>query len=240
MDKSENSKSVNFYEIIYMRIGLFGGTFNPIHKGHLHAVKKVQDIFAFDDIYIIPSALPPHKELSDMVHAEDRIEMIRLALTDNPCLMKSITISDVELKRGGPSYTIDTISHFKTILANKTRFYFILGIDAFLEIDTWKSYMQLFDLVSFIVMTRPGFGDSATIGNKLEQYIKSTISDKYRFSISDLSYRHVEKKPVFISDVKTEDISSSMIRKFVRQGKNNDAFLHANVNNYIKNKGLYL
>ena len=225
-----------------MRIGLFGGTFNPIHLGHLHAVKKIQDIFRFDKIYLIPSASPPHKELSEVVRAKNRMEMIQLALAEKSFFLKAITASNVELKRAGASYTIDTVSYFRSILPDKTRFYFILGIDAFLEIDTWKSYIQLFDLVSFIVMTRNDSvnKDVSDMEDRLKKYIKSTISDSYRFSPEDSLFFHTEKKPVFITDVEPKKISSTMIRELIRQKKSINNFLPENVKNYIRDKGLYL
>ena len=226
---------------VSMRIGLFGGTFNPIHWGHLHAVKKIQDIFSFDKIYLIPSASPPHKELSEVVRAKNRMEMIQLALADKSFLT-SITASNVEIERGGASYTIDTVSYFKSILPDKTRFYFILGIDAFLEIDTWKSYIQLFDLLSFIVMTRTDSvnKDVSNMEERLKKYIKSTISDSYRFSRKDSLFFHTEKKPVFITDVEPKNISSTMIRELIKQKKSINNFLPGNVKNYIRDKGLYL
>ena len=139
-----------------MHVGLFGGTFNPIHNGHLKAIEEVLKGFSLDKSYLIPSAIPPHKEQRNLVDAKDRMEMIRLAVATCPALMESVTVSDVELKRKGPSYTIDTVCHFKSILPKDSRLYLILGLDAFLEIDTWKSYTNLFMLTSFIVIPRPG------------------------------------------------------------------------------------
>ena len=92
-----------------MRIGLFGGTFNPIHYGHLRAAKEVCEGFELEKLYFIPSALPPHKDIQEVVSAVDRLEMTRLAIADNP----EFILSDVELKRPGLSYTIDTVKHFQ-------------------------------------------------------------------------------------------------------------------------------
>ncbi|MBU4209797.1 MAG: nicotinate (nicotinamide) nucleotide adenylyltransferase, partial [Proteobacteria bacterium] len=146
-------------------IGLFGGTFNPIHVGHLRAIQDVQNRFALDKCYLIPAALPPHKEPGDVVDAKYRLEMIRLAVSEYSDRLNSVIISDVELKRSGPSYTVDTVNHFKSILPYNSRLYFILGIDAFLEIDTWKSYSDLFYLTAFIVMARPRGVDTEGSGN---------------------------------------------------------------------------
>jgi len=165
-----------------MRIGLFGGTFNPIHLGHIQVVHEVQEGFALERIILIPSALPPHKEPGGVADARDRMEMIRLAIAD----YQNFTVSDVELKRSGPSYTIDTVRHFKAALPEDYALYLILGLDAFLEIDTWKSYTDLFLMVPFIVMARTDAGDSDTVlrWQTLEAYLKSRITEGYQFSAS--------------------------------------------------------
>lgn len=225
-----------------MRIGLFGGTFNPVHNGHLKAVYEVQKRFALDKSYIIPSAIPPHKEQDGVVDAKDRIEMIRLAVSSSPDIMKSVVISDVELKRSGPSYTIDTVFHFKSILPEDSRIYFILGLDAFLEIDTWKSYMDLFLLTSFIVITRfPAEQNDISIMRKsLENYLQNRISLNYKYSYSQSCYVNDERKPVFFFDVNPLNISSTRIRTLVSMGRSIRLFVPEKVDDLIKTKGLYL
>ena len=228
--------------VFVMRAGLFGGTFNPIHLGHLQAVRKVRDGFGMDKIYIIPSAFPPHKESDGLADVQDRIKMVRLAVSDYPAFMKSVVVSDVELKRSGPSYTIDTVRHFKSILPDDTIFYLIVGIDAFLEINTWKSYMDLFMLIPFIVMTRPcgecnyGSANKKTVGD----YLKSKISAGYSFSFLHSCYVHDEKKPIFIFDVMSMNISSTKIRKLVKQGRIIKSLVPEKVEAFINVRGLYL
>ncbi|RZB30276.1 MAG: nicotinate-nucleotide adenylyltransferase [Desulfobacteraceae bacterium Eth-SRB1] len=225
-----------------MRIGLFGGTFNPVHNGHLKAVYEVQKRFALDKSYIIPSAIPPHKKQDGVVDAKDRIEMIRLAVLNSPDIMESVVISDVELKRSGPSYTIDTVLHFKSILPEDSRIYFILGLDAFLEIDTWKSYMDLFLLTSFIVITRfPAKQNDISIMRKsLENYLQNRISLNYKYSDSESCYVNNERKPVFFFDVNPLNISSTRIRRLISQGRSIRLFVPEKVDDLIKTKGLYL
>lgn len=225
-----------------MRIGLFGGTFNPIHNGHLKAVYEVQKRFALDKSYIIPSAIPPHKEQDCVVDAKDRIEMIRLAVAGSPDTMESVVISDVELKRSGPSYTIDTLFYFKSILPEDSQIYFILGLDAFLEIDTWKSYMDLFLLTSFIVITRfPAKQNDISIMRKsLENYLQNRISLNYKYSDSQSCYVNNERKPVFFFDVNPINISSTRIRRLVSMGRSIRLFVPEKVDDLIKTKGLYL
>ena len=220
-----------------MKIGLFGGTFNPIHQGHLRAALEVQQTFALEKTYLIPSALPPHKEPRGVSDAEDRMEMTRLAVIEYP----GFTVSDIELKRPGPSYTIDTVRGFKSTLPD-AELYFILGIDAFLEIDTWKSYRNLFRVISFIVMSRPddAFANTRMMWDTLEAHLKSSISDGYRFSVSKACFVHDEKQPVFVLDIAALDISSTKIRKRVKEGRSIASLVPESVEDFIKRKGLYL
>ena len=134
-----------------MRIGLFGGTFNPIHNGHLWAALEVKSGFNLDQIYLIPAAVPPHKTPGMVANAADRLRMIHLAIAD----LSGIAVADVELRRPGPSYTIDTVKHFKHTLKKGSRIYLVMGLDAFLEINTWKSYKELLEQIAFIVVARP-------------------------------------------------------------------------------------
>ena len=110
-------------EVYLRRIGLFGGTFDPIHFGHLRAAFEVKEAFALDEICLIPSAIPPHKILSCVSDVRQRLAMIRLALGDDPLF----TVSDIELKREGPSYSVDTVDYFKSIFLDGTRFFFNYG-----------------------------------------------------------------------------------------------------------------
>ncbi len=220
------------------RIGLFGGTFNPIHLGHVQVIREVKTGFGLDKIFIIPSALPPHKKPSGVVDAEDRLEMIRLAFSNDP----NFVVSDVELKRSGPSYTVDTVRHFTFNAPENERFYLIVGLDAFLEVDTWKSYEDLFHLIPFIVMSRTITGKNGTkLGLKsLGNYINSRISKGYTFSPAQSSYIHEKKQPVFIFDVTSVDISSTIIRKHVKNGNSVKHLVPEIIDDYIKAKGLYL
>jgi nicotinate-nucleotide adenylyltransferase len=221
----------------YQCAGLFGGTFDPIHRGHLQVARDVKKHFSLDKIIFIPSAQPPHKPSKIIADAADRIEMTQLAVSMCP----DFVISDIELKRSGPSYTIDTISYFKEFFPKDTRLYFILGFDAFLELDTWKSYKALFDHITFIVMRRPGFGYQSEIENLkiIHTYLKTKISEDYSLSISGLSCIHKDKYPVYLCHVTPVDISSTQIRDLIRKGASIHSLVTENVEQYIKTQGLY-
>ena len=220
------------------RIGLFGGTFNPIHLGHVQVVREVKTGFGLDQILIIPSALPPHKEPDGVVDAENRLEMIRLAFSDDP----NLVISDVELKRSGPSYTIDTVRHFKSISPENTELFLIVGLDAFLEIDTWKSYDDLFLLIPFIVMYRAIHKENSTElkWKSLKNYLQSKISKGYTFSPAQSSFNHDKRQPVCMFNVTPVDISSTAIRKRIKEGRSIKRLVPDIVEDFIKTKGLYL
>jgi nicotinate-nucleotide adenylyltransferase len=219
-------------------IGLFGGTFNPVHLGHVQVIREVKSGFNLDEIMIIPTALPPHKKSENVVDAKDRLEMIRLAFLNDP----DFVISDVELKRSGPSYTIDTVRYFRTILPENTQLYLIMGLDAFLEIDTWKSYKELFLLTPFIIMFRPfGAKDEKSSGwESLGIYLRSRISKGYTFLASQSTYVHDKNQPVFGFDVPPMDISSTTIREHIKKGISIKHLVPEIIDDFIKTKGLYL
>ena len=227
-------------------IGLFGGTFNPIHVGHLRAIQEVQNRFVLDKCYLIPAALPPHKEPGDVIDAKYRLEMIRLAVSEySNGLLNSVIISDIELKRSGPSYTIDTVNYFKSIFPDYSRLYLILGIDAFLEINTWKSYSELFYLTAFIVMTRLGAqeaigAEGALKWKILEDYIKEKISSSYKFSISQSCFVHNKKQTIFFVDIDSLDISSTEIRNLIKNGRSIKFFVPEKVEDFIISNGFYI
>ena len=220
-----------------MRIGLFGGTFNPVHRGHLWAGSEVIKRFNLDQIFLIPAALPPHKTPGLVAKADDRLEMINLAIAD----LSGLTVSDVELNRPGPSYTIDTIRHFKHTLAQDARIYLIMGLDAFLEIHTWKSHQDLLEQIAFIVMARPGenYTDAQQGWKILQIYLKSTLSADCQFDAAHACYTFEEKQPVYICDIKALDISSTKIREKVKKKQTIENFVTPEVADYIRLKGLY-
>ncbi len=220
-----------------MRLGLFGGTFDPIHFGHLRAALEVKEGFDLDQIILIPAALPPHKTPSKVTDAADRLKMAELAIISN----SDFTVSDIELKRSGPSYSIDTINHFKTLTPAGSDIFFISGLDAFLEIDTWKAYTNLLKQVAFIVIARPMLDcqDSSLRWKRLEDFLISKVSSKYKFSDSSC-FEHPEAQPIYTFDVTSLDISSTRIRKLIKTGQSIQFLVPERVEDYIKIRGLYL
>ena len=225
-------------EVKLSRIGLFGGTFNPIHFGHLRVAVEVRERFALDRVFFIQAALPPHKQPDGVADAPDRLAMTRMAVAGNDAFV----LSTVELDRPGPSYTIDTVNHFRSILPAGATPFFILGLDAFLEINTWKSFRELLRLIPFIVMARPSVADHGEPFKvkRLEAFLTERISGGYAFSESQGGYIHPENQPVFILNVSLLDISSTQIRRLVRSGRSIKYLVPDAVEAYIQTKGLYL
>ncbi|MCK4325868.1 nicotinate-nucleotide adenylyltransferase [bacterium] len=192
-----------------MRIGILGGTFNPVHCGHLVAADEVREKLALEKVIFVPSASPPHKNHPDIAPPEDRYQMTILATQSNPFF----SASDLELQRPGKSYSIETVKKFLNIYGKDTKLYFITGTDAILEIFTWKDREELLKLCQFIVATRPGFD-----AGKIERTILKQV--------------HLLKIPGL-------DISSTDIRSRIKEGRTIKYLLPEKVEEYIYEHGLY-
>ncbi len=219
------------------KIGILGGTFDPIHLGHLRAAVEIQEGFGLDAVYLIPAAVPPHKPRQDIAPPEDRLEMLRQATEELP----ELRVSDIELKRQGPSYTIDTICAFREKLPPKVWVYLIMGIDAFLEINTWKSYEDLLHIVPSIVINRPAADGriQPSLENAIETLMRSGALAGYECSLSTPCYTHCDKQPIFTFNVTPMEISSTRIRELVKKGQRIDYLVPPRVQAYIQAKGLY-
>lgn len=133
-------------------MGLFGGTFNPPHNGHLNAALAARERFGLDRVVFIPAGRPPHKSASSLAPARDRLRMVRLLIAGHP----GLELSDLEVRRSGPSFTIDTVRHMRRKFARRALFW-IVGADTVPEIPTWHRWRALLRLIRFIVVARPGY-----------------------------------------------------------------------------------
>ncbi|MBT8338959.1 MAG: nicotinate (nicotinamide) nucleotide adenylyltransferase [Desulfatitalea sp.] len=219
-----------------LRVGLFGGTFNPIHKGHLRVAEDVQQRTGLDCIYFIPSASPPHKCGSRLAPARHRLEMVRLTVDANPCLK----VCDIELKREGSSYSIDTVLQCKAQQLAGGELFFLVGMDAFFEIHTWRRFKLLFAQTAFIVMSRPGIGqwDDAMLG-KLKAYVHDCISHDYRWDPASVALIHPQCKAIQPISVTPVDITSTQVRERIAVGRDYQRWMIPEAAKYIEEKGLY-
>lgn len=135
-----------------MRLGLLGGSFNPIHNGHLGIARQTRDALGLDRILFVPTSQPPHKHNGSLAPAQDRYEMVRLAIASDPTL----AISDVEIRRPGKSYSIDTVRLLQQEYGVQTQLFFLIGLDAFLDFPSWRDPQALLELCQFVVLSRPG------------------------------------------------------------------------------------
>jgi len=135
-----------------MKIGILGGTFNPIHIGHLILAEEAREKLLLDRVIFVPAYLPPHKDTADIAPAQHRFQMIEAAIKGN----KFFAVSDIEIKRDGLSYTIDTLKEFKKTYRDD-ELYFISGSDLLKYLDEWKDLNEILKIVKFVVATRPGY-----------------------------------------------------------------------------------
>lgn len=130
--------------------GVFGGTFNPIHFGHLLLAENIREEFGLDKILFIPSQIPPHKSLTNVIEAEARLDMVRIATRDNPWF----EVSDIEMRRTGPSYTVDTLLALQDVYG-PNQLNLIVGADSMVQIPTWRRFEEILKLSAIIVARRP-------------------------------------------------------------------------------------
>ena len=217
------------------KIGLLGGTFDPVHNGHLAVANHVLKVLNLDEIWFIPAALPPHKpghwdnrNISGFAH---RFAMLERTVEQN----EAFVVSDIESKRSAPSYSIDTIKILVELKGRQADFSFIIGIDAFIEIDTWRQYKELPSLVNFIVISRPGY-PTARIG----EIILNNYPD-YTFDHSRNTWCSSDRRGTFtLLHMQPVPVSSTEIREKVRKGENISGMVPDAVEDYIKKSGLYI
>ncbi|SMC94371.1 nicotinate-nucleotide adenylyltransferase [Desulfocicer vacuolatum DSM 3385] len=216
-----------------MKEGLFGGTFNPLHNGHIKVITHVKKAFAIDRIHLIPSAVPPHKPIENLAPARDRLEMIQKTVASIP----GLCASDLEIRRTGPSFTIDTVTQFINTTDHDTDPYFILGTDAFFDMDTWKQTCEIFEKTNIIIMTRAGERRKL---RDIADFLASQVPCNYDFDRASMTFSHPELKAVHLCNPPEIQISSTAIRHRVKNNQSIDSLVPEPVENIIIKKGLYL
>ena len=213
-----------------MDAGLFGGTFNPLHNGHMGIIQYVKAQYCLDKIFLYPSATPPHKPKKNLAPASDRLKMVKDCVKN----ISGFHASDIEVNRHGPSFTIDTIKAFKKAHGSDINFSLLVGSDAFFDINTWKNQDKIFQAVPIIVMLR---GEKSTLGS-IASFIDEQISKGYRLE-GKTCFVHNQLKSIRICKVPRIDISSTMIRHRVKTRQPITDLVPDNVEALIKKKDLY-
>jgi len=216
-----------------MKEGLFGGTFNPLHNGHIQVISHVRKAFGIDRIHLIPSAVPPHKSVQNLAPARDRFKMIHKTVASIP----GLCASDLELRRTGPSFTIDTIKQFIDTADPGIELYFILGTDAFFDMDTWKRTCDIFAKINIIIMTRAG---EKRKSREIADFLASQVPCTHRFNEAAMTFYHPELKSVYICKTPEIQISSTLIRHRVKKNQSIHSLVPGPVEDIIIKKGLYL
>ena len=215
-----------------MNLGILGGTFNPIHTAHLRLAEEAAELLGLDRVLFVPSANPPLKR-SGVAPAPDRLEMVRIATADNP----RFEVLDLELRRAGPSYTVDTLLEL-TERYPGTRLWFLIGIDAIVELDQWYQSERLFELASFAVATRPGdSGLEPFDAGGLLAKLPEKIARSFRKAPAGLE--HASGNEMRVIPFTPLYISSTDIRRRVRDGQSIRYLVPDAVDEYIRKHHLF-
>ncbi len=198
------------------KIGLMGGTFDPIHHGHLVTAESVYENLALDRIVFVPAGDPPHKQDSSVTAAQHRLRMVEIATASN----SHFFISDIEVQREGPSYTIDTVEYYRCCYTDDTDIYFITGVDAVVQIPQWKNSDGLFELCEIVAATRPGY------------------PTKNFFRFRDQLPAH-QRQSLRMLAVPALSISSADLRQRVSEDRSIKYLVPEGVEQYIEEHGLY-
>lgn len=207
-----------------MRRGFLGGTFDPVHVGHLDVATAAQRALSLDGVELLPAGVPPHRRLP-VASASDRLAMARLAVTGR----EGLSVSDLEVSHAGPSYTIVTLNRLAGLGLDTKRLFFIAGADAFRDIVTWKDYPAFLDRCHFVAVSRPGSAASTLPAD-----------------LPELAARMVEapcgvppRPSIFLVEAATAAVSSTEVRRRVAAGESLDGLVPDPVAAYIRSHGLY-
>ncbi len=198
------------------RIGVFGGTFNPPHLGHLRLAQAAKAQCALDTVLIMPANIPPHKDAADLISSDDRLALCRLTFADD-----GFVVSDLELRRTGKSYTVDTLHALRDAYPGDELF-LIIGSDMLLTFDRWYRWQEILSLCTLIVLSR----DDAVSPETLRMYANETLG-------------LTEGEGYHVLLLEPMELSSTMIRETIRLGGDASGCLTAQANAYLKKKGLY-
>jgi len=211
-----------------VKIGIFGGSFNPIHNGHLEAAKIVQEKLHFNRLILMPSFQTPLKNPDELASPDHRVAMIQLAIQEVP----RAECSTLEIDRQGLSYTIDTATQVHRELNEDDELYWIVGLDSFVKIREWKEYQKLFSLMHFVVLIPPGYDFPLGV-------LPGTLISKYQRGETDEDFASKQGSRIFFYESSLAAMHSTEIRERISSDGNVSKFLPSSVTDYILTNGLY-
>jgi len=212
------------------RVGVLGGTFDPVHNAHLAIAEAVRQAMALSGILFVPAFLPPHKPTYAISAFADRLAMLALAVAGRPAFQ----VSRLEAERVGPSFSIDTLKALRLWLGPEVELFFIIGMDAFAEIHTWKAYRELLDYASFVIIGRPDHCQQSC-----EQIVMADFPG-YAFTEAAGCWQgEPGQGAIYPLAVPPMEVSSTQIRQAVRKGKSILDVVPEAVARYVETHGLY-
>ncbi|HOV86201.1 MAG TPA: nicotinate-nucleotide adenylyltransferase [Syntrophobacteraceae bacterium] len=213
-----------------MRLGILGGTFDPVHVGHLRIAEEAVEFLALDTLLFIPAAIPPHKGATGILPFEYRYEMLRLGIQGNP----RFQVSALEKDFPGKSYTVVTLGRLREQSPPDAELFFLVGMDAFFEMGSWWHYRELFRLASIVVLHRRGYSEGS-VGD----FLRAKVSAGYFRGREELKFEDPALKPVYLLDNTLIEVSSTRIRRLVAQGRSIRYLVSEAVMGYIQQNRLY-
>ena len=214
------------------RAAIYGGTFDPVHNGHLKVARGVQQLFELDEVILIPACVPPHKRGAGITSVFHRFAMLALATQHD----ERVTISTAELDHPDRPYAVETVARMQQVLGSDCRLFFVMGADSWSEITTWREWQRLLTMCDHIVVTRPGYELPADV-------VRANVADvrgKGAGAIQEIVTASSSPQ-VFVTDAVFEDVSATAIRAAAKNGKLTELrkMVPPEVANYIEKYELY-
>ncbi|MHB1399860.1 MAG: nicotinate-nucleotide adenylyltransferase [Trichloromonadaceae bacterium] len=212
-----------------MNLGIFGGTFNPVHLAHLRVAEEVREACALDQVLFLPASVPPHKHPAAAVSFADRCAMVEAAIADHP----DFRLCAIEGERPGKSYSVDTLELLRQRHPGDD-FYFIIGLDSFRDLPLWHDYARLFTLTHIVVATRPG-----VFSGDPRELLPVAMHNEFCYDCGAKTLSHRSGTSIFFVEETRLDISSTQIRHLVDTGRSTRYLVPPTVADYIAAHGLY-
>ena len=219
------------------RIAVFGGSFDPIHNGHLSVARAADRRFNFDEIHFIPASRPPHKLKQHLAPFPHRFAMVSLACTEHPHFVPSLAEAGEDFSGTQLHYSVDTVRYFRHVY-HGDRLSFIIGADAFLDIPMWKEYETLLTLCDFIIANRPGIRPEA-LRLVIPPDLIARADEKKEADPPSQVVAHLHKSTIYLLENVSSDVSATDVRRQAHRGQSIHGLVSARVEEYILKQGLY-